>query len=181
MRNKFNFQFNFQQLMNKNVLKVFLPGKWTLALFLIVFIICFAWGTTFDKNSNPVDGPLVIGEYVLINSAPFPWYPDEENFANLLMGEAIPIIGQFNLFVWNFVYKSLWLGVHYNTLNFSFEDYASVLADYYCLLISIEAGILFSVSLFRRKVKKDQLWNYGNLILYRGIIMLIIVFIFYYW
>lgn len=181
MRNKFNFKPNSQQLINKKILRVFLPGKWSLALFLVVFIMFFAWGTTFDKNSNQMDISISIESPGAVSYSPvFPWHPNEQNFAVLLVGEIVPIIGQFNL-LWNIAHKSSWLGTYYNTLNYNIKDYVSILANYYCILISFEVGILFSLSLFRRNAKKDELLDSGSLVLYRSIIMLIIVFIFNYW
>jgi len=179
MRNKFNFHSNFPSLRNKNTLKVFLPGKWTLALFLVVFTVCFAWGTTFDKNSNPNSYSISIEEPGAVSySTPFPWHPHVQSFAVAVVGEIVPIIGQFNL-LWEIVDNSRWLGTYYTTLNYSFKDYLSILANYYCLLISLEAGILFSFSLFRRKVNKDKLWDSGSLVLYRSILILLIILIFH--
>lgn len=177
---KFNLGSSFRALPNKKILKIFLPGKWNFALFLVVFILFFAWGTILDKNSDPTDVSISIEHPGAISySLPFPWHPTQQNLAVLLVGEVIPIIGQFNLF-WNIADDSSWLGTYYTTLNYGFKDYLSVLADYYCILISLEAGLLFSLSLFRRKVKKKKLWDYGSLVLYRSIIILIIVLIFHY-
>lgn len=180
MNYKFDLGSSFLGLTDKKILKVLLPGKWSFALFLAVFILFFAWGTTSDKNSDPADASLSIespGE--IYYSIPFPWHPNQQNLAALLVGETIPIIGQFNLIL-GVLDKSLWLGTYYTTLKYSFIDYISILADYYCALISFEAGTLFSLHLFRRNVKKKKLWDIGSLVLYRSIIILIIVLIFRY-
>ncbi len=168
--------------MNKDILKVFIPGKWTLALFLVVFLVFFAWGTTFDKNSGPKDGSVIIDSSwtTITYSALFPWYPNIQNLADLIMSEITPILGQFSLIA-NFAGKSLWLGVYYNTLNFSLKEYSLVLVDYYCILISFEAGALFLISLLIKNAKEEQLWDSACLILYRSIIIVIIVFIFSCW
>lgn len=181
MNYKFNFTHDFRDLMGNNILKAILPGKWTLGLFLVIFILFFTWGTTFDKNSDPavvfcsIEDPGAVS-YTL----PFPWHPTQQDLAVLLVGEVAPIIGQFTLF-WNILKGSLWLGTYYTTLNYGYKDYLSILADFYCSLISLEAGVLFSLSLFRKKVKKKKLWDSGSLVLYRSIIMVVMVLIFYYW
>ncbi|MGB9977674.1 hypothetical protein [Methanobacterium sp.] len=180
MNYKLNFGSHFRNLMDKNVLKVVLPGKWTFILFIVIFILFFAWGTTFNKNSDPVVASYNIEQPGAVSYLiPFPWHPTQQNLAVLLVGEVAPIIGQFNLF-WNIVDDSLWLGTYYTTLNYGFKDYLSIFADYYCILISLEAGILFSFSLFGKKVRKKKLWDAGSLVLYRSIIILIIVLIFHY-
>ena len=181
MNYKFNVGSSFQSLMDKKVLKVFLPGKWSFALFLVIFILFFTWGTTFDKNSDPTVAFCSI-EYpgAVSYAIPFPWHPTQQNLAVFLVGEVAPIIGQFTLF-WDVVKDSLWLGTYYTTLNHDYRNYLSIIAYFYCILISLEAGILFSLSLFRKKSKKDKLWDSGSLVLYRSIIVLVIVLIFHYW
>ena len=181
MNYKFNVGSHFKDLMNKNVLKIILPSKWTFIVFMVIFILFFAWGTTFDKNFDPavafcsVEYPGAVS-YVI----PFPWHPTQQNLAVFLVGEIVPIIGQFNLF-WDIVKDFLWLGTYYNTLNCSYRDYLSIIADFYCILISLEAGVLFSFFLFKKKSKMDKLWDSGSLVLYRSMIVLVIVLIFHYW
>lgn len=180
MNYKLNVGSIFQSLMDKKVLKVFLPGKWSFTLFLVVFILFFAWGTTFDKNYDLKEGTITSGDigFKIVYSNFIPWKPQLHDLRTLFMGEIIPLIGQYNLIQWFFT-SSLWWGIHCTDLKYNFLDYISVLVKYYCILIAFDAGAIFSMAIFRNN--KEVILNSGSLVLYRSIIIMIIVLIFHYW
>ncbi len=157
--------------MNKNTFKMILPGKWSLILFLMVFILFFAWGTTFNK-----DYKLEVSEINSQNVINIDVSPENlglYDFKYLITGIITPIIGPFYL-IYRFSLDALWWGMHFNDLKYTFTDYVIVLIKYYCILLAFDIGLLFSISLVRRKTKEDMQYL-GSLILYRSLVILALV------